>query len=634
MSDKSSCTRIFLFLQRSESARPVATLATLAGWLLAAPAFAVDWPQWGVNSRHTGTTLQEINLNTGNVATLHLFINGVALPSVADGAPAYLTGVATAMGTKDLLFLNTKDGRILALDAATGATVWAKRPATGPNYTTSSPAIDPSRLYVYAYSLEGKVHKYQVGDGTEITTGGWPQVATLKPSVEKGSAALSLATAQNGTSYLYVSNGGYPGDAGDYQGHVTAINLSTGAQKVFNVDCSDQTVHFVISPGTPDCSGHVQSAVWARPGVIYDSDLDKIFFSTGNGDYDGNTGGHDWGDSTLALNPDGTGSGGLPIDAYTPVEFQTLQNNDADLGSTAPAILPPIAGSHVAHLGVQSGKDAQLRLLDLDNLSGAGAPGHIGGELQKIGVPQGGEVLTQPAVWVNPVDNQAWYFVANGSGISGLKVSADGMGNPHLASQWSNATGGTSPVVANGILFYASDSGLFALDPTNGNQLFHDASIGSVHWESVIVANGRLYITDEGSKLWGYEPNAAPLSFFTVTPCRAVDTRQPNGPFGGPVLSGSAGARSFALAGQCGVPANAQAVAANVTVVGATTSGDLRLLPSGVVTQTSTINFAAGAVRANNEVISLTGDPLGSIVVLPDLAGFTNLLIDVSGYFK
>ena len=120
-------------------------------------------------------------------------------------------------------------------------------------YTTSSPAIDPGRAFVYSYGLDGRVHKFAVADGTETTTGGWPQVATLKGFDEKGSSPLVFATARSGTTYLYSANGGYPGDAGDYQGHVTAINLSTGAQKVFNTQCSDQTVHFVTTPGTPDC---------------------------------------------------------------------------------------------------------------------------------------------------------------------------------------------------------------------------------------------------------------------------------------------------------------------------------------------------------------------------------------------
>ncbi|MBV8201515.1 MAG: PQQ-binding-like beta-propeller repeat protein [Acidobacteria bacterium] len=619
--------------------RPPAVLAltSLALLLVPAPAArAADWPEFDGDGRHNGNNQQETIINSGNVSTLHVLYPAVTLPGIADGAPAFLTGVTTSSGVKDLLFLTTKNGYIVALDAATGTTLWSHQPATGPNYTTSSPAVDPNGLYVYSYGLEGRAHKYQVGDGTEIMTGGWPELATLKPSVEKCSPPLSVVVTNAGTSYLYVANGGYPGDAGDYQGHITAINLATGAQNVFNTQCSDQTVHFVQSPGTPDCSNGVQSAVWARPAVLYSTELDRIFFATGNATYDANTGGHNWGDSVLATHPDGTGTGvnGQPLDSYTPVEFQTLQNDDADLGSTAPALLPALAGSNIAHLAVQSGKDAQLRLLNLSDLSGSGGPAHVGGELQKIGVPQGGEVLTQPAVWVNPVDGAVWVFVANDSGVSGLKMTVDGSGNPSMSPTWQIGNGGTSPVVANGMLFYFGGSGVTALDPATGTQLWNDTSPGGVHWESTVVIDGRLFITDENSKLWAYAPNAAPLRFYTITPCRVVDTRQANGPYGGPALAGNGARRLFQLAGQCGVPAGAKALAANVTTVSPATDGLFRVGPSGVANVTSTLNFKAGQIRASNTVIGLTGNPLGAAWVESDSAGAAHLLIDVSGYFQ
>jgi len=593
----------------------------------------VDWPQFDVDAQHSGANDQETTIHAGNVATLHVLYS-VTLPAIADGAPAFLPGVATPGGVKDVLFLTTKAGHLLALDAATGAAVWpAKQPATGPRYTTSSPAIDPNRQFVYAYGLEGRVHKYAVGDGSEVTTGGWPETTTLKPDVEKGSSALSIATAQNGATYLYVTNGGYPGDAGDYQGHVTAIDLATGVQKVFNAACSDQTVHFIEGGGSPDCA-HVQTAIWARAGAVYDAALDRIFMATGNGDFDGNTGGHDWGDSVFALHPDATGASGSPVDTYTPVEFQHLQDVDADLGSTAPAILPAPAGSSVGNLGLQSGKDAKIRLLDLANLSGMGGPGHLGGELQKIDVPQGGQVLTTPAVWVDPVAGDTWAFVANGSGIAGLKVTLGGGGAPALAAQWSKGPGGSSPVVANGMVFYAGGGAVKALDPVSGLQLWTDGSIGGIHWESPIVAAGRLFLTDEGSKLWAYGPSPEPLAFFTLTPCRLVDTRQAAGPLGGPMLAGNGAKRLFTVGGSCGVPADARAVAANVTIVSPSAPGDLRIGPAGIGDRTSTINFRAGQVRANNVVLSLTGNPLGEIAVQADVAGSTHFLVDVSGYFK
>ena len=128
-------------------------------------------------------------------------------------------------------------------------------------------------------------------------------------------------------------------------------------------------------------------------------------------------------------------------------------------------------------------------------------------------------------------------------------------------------------------------------------------------------------------------PNAAPLSFFTITPCRVVDTRQPNGPYGGPSLAGGGARRLFQLAGQCGVPADAKAVAANITAI-PSTSGFFSVGPSGVANVSSTVNFQAGKVRAGNAVVGLTGDPLGAIWVQSNSAGTADLLIDLAGYFK
>jgi outer membrane protein assembly factor BamB len=476
-----------------------------------------DWLQFNFDAQHSGNNTRETHISSANVRSLGRLFQ-VSLPAIADGAPVYLSAVSTANGVQDLVFVTTKAGHIVALDARSGAQVWIRQNPAGscrinngaqPCYTTSSPAIDPNRDYVYSYGLDGHVHKYRVGDGTEITDGGWPELATLKPFNEKGSSDLSVATAKDGTSYLYVTNSGYLGDRGDYQGHVTAISLADGSQQVFNANCSNQAVHFVERPGSPDCPA-VQSGIWARAGVVYDAALDRVYMATGNGLYD--PGRYDWGDTVFALHPNGSGADGDPLDSYTPVTYQELQNYDLDLGSTAPAILPVPSNSNVQHLAVQGGKDAKLRLLNLDNLSGHGGPGYTGGEIGiVIDVPQGGEVLTAPAVWVNPADGNTWVFLANSNGISGLQLVVDGSGTPGLRLIWQTREGGTSPIVANGVLFYASSHDIRALNPTTGDLVWQDTQIGAIHWESPIVANGVLYISDETSQLTAYAvDNSAP----------------------------------------------------------------------------------------------------------------------------
>jgi outer membrane protein assembly factor BamB len=619
---------------------PFLARAAIAAAMLTVPAAgagAIDWPQFGLDSRHSGGSYQESIINNANVATLHPIWH-VTLPSVADGAPVFLAGVSTAQGMKDLLFLNTTDGHILAIDAATGATVWSHQPA-GPGTTTATPALDPNRLYVYAYGLDGKVHKYQVGDGTEITSA-WPQATTLKPDVEMGESVLSIVTSTSGTSYLVAANGGYPGNTGDYQGHVTVVDLATtGAQSaVFNALCSDLGVHLNESGGAGDCAKS-QAGIWSRAGVAYDPGLDRIVFGAGIGPYDANAGGHDGGDTLLALRADGTGgTGGMPLDSYTPSNYQTQQTQGLDPGSSAPVILSPPPGSKYPHLAAHVGEDQLVRLINLDNMSGAGSPGHLGGELMSVALPQGGEVQAQPAAWVNPVDGTSWLYIANFSGLAGLQLVVDGAGNPSLTPVWTAHVAGTSPVVVNGILFYyATGVGLTALDPTiGGDPAWADGSPAMTpHWESPIVVGGRVFVSDESAVLWGYAPNPSPLGFYTLTPCRVFDTRNSAGAFGGPAIAAGARARMFQVAGQCGVPPDARAVAANITIVNASSAGALEVMPAGVSTGTTTAQFRASRVIADNAVLGLTGTPLGSVSVQADMpAGSVDVILDVSGYFK
>ena len=487
-----------------------------------------NWLQYNGDPAHSGSNTSETTISAANVASL-IKLYQVTLAGVADGAPAYLNAVQTPVGLRAVLFLTTRAGHIIALEAKTGAVVWSHQVGPGscrinngvtPCYTTSSPALDPSLNYVYSYGLDGFVHKYQVGDGVEVIDASWPELTTKKAFNEKGSPALTIATATNGTSYLYMPNGGYPGDRGDYQGHITAINLSTGAQKVFNALCSNQAVHFVDSsavPATPDCP-QVQTAIWARAGVVYDARTDRIYMATGNGDFAPAS--HNWGDTVFALHADGSGSNGDPLDSYTPATFQQLQNVDADLGSTNLALLPPQSGLF-PHLGVQAGKDALLRLINIDNFSGQGSIGHTGGEIgAPIAVPQGGQVLTTPAVWSAP-NGDTWVFVSNGSGLSGLKLVVNGSGQPSLSLVWKNALGGFSPLVANGVLYYAGSNALRALNPLTGASLWSSNLIGGIHWESPVVANGILYITDESAHLTAFAidgiiPGATNKSFLPL----------------------------------------------------------------------------------------------------------------------
>jgi Metallo-peptidase family M12/Divergent InlB B-repeat domain len=124
------------------------------------------------------------------------------------------------------------------------------------------------------------------------------------------------------------------------------------------------------------------------------------------------------------------------------------------------------------------------------------------------------------------------------------------------------------------------------------------------------------------------------LNYFTVPPCRAVDTRNPVGPLGGPALAPTS-QRTLPLAGVCGIPPSARAVSVNITVTGTTAAGDLRFYPGdGAIPSTSTINFGAGQTRANNAVLELSQDGSGALGVRADSSGSLQVIVDVNGYFE
>ncbi len=124
------------------------------------------------------------------------------------------------------------------------------------------------------------------------------------------------------------------------------------------------------------------------------------------------------------------------------------------------------------------------------------------------------------------------------------------------------------------------------------------------------------------------------LKFFTLEPCRVIDTRNPDGPLEGPVLFAQS-SRLFALANACGIPANAVSVSVNLVVTQATAAGHLTIHPPETGTPVaSNINFAAGRTRANNAILRVSSDGSGIIVVVNAAPGTVHFILDVTGFFR
>ena len=77
--------------------------------------------------------------------------------------------------------------------------------------------------------------------------------------------------------------------------------------------------------------------------------------------------------------------------------------------------------------------------------------------------------------------------------------------NPRLEQRWTSAASGdSSPAVANGVVFTVRTNRITALDAQTGAELWSDANIGKIHWESPIVVNGAVYVTDFDGTLTAY----------------------------------------------------------------------------------------------------------------------------------
>jgi len=128
---------------------------------------------------------------------------------------------------------------------------------------------------------------------------------------------------------------------------------------------------------------------------------------------------------------------------------------------------------------------------------------------------------------------------------------------------------------------------------------------------------------------------AGPYRYHAVTPCRVADTRGNGftGQYGPPMIAGGS-TRTITIAGQCGIPAGAAAVAFNLTIVNQTASGDIRVFPAGTAEPlVSTQNWTAttGAI-ANGAIVALSAG--GAATVKIDGYSAVNLIVDVTGYFQ
>ncbi len=199
-----------------------------------------------------------------------------------------------------------------------------------------------------------------------------------------------------------------------------------------------------------------------------------------------------------------------------------------------------------------------------------------------------------------------------GSVVGGTAVTITGNGFLTGATVTFGGTAATSVVVVN-------STTITAVTPAKPT--------GKV---SVAVTNpgGSALTLSDG---FFYMPVDAPRSFFTISPCRVLDTRNVGA---GGALAGTS-TRVVQVTGICTVPSTAKAISANVSVVTAGGAGFFGAFPgNGFPVGTTIMSFGSGQTRTNNAVILLATDGTGTALFQNGATQAAHLVLDVNGFFQ
>ena len=358
-----------------------------------------------------------------------------------------------------------------------------------------TPVIDLSRnaIYVLAMTKENgtyvhKLHALDLGTGAELFNGPVTVAASVTINnhtytfVDKYQQQRPGLLLQNGIVYIGF---GSPG---------CNIKTEMGWVMAYDAGTLQQVGVFNVSPGVE------ASAVWMSGAGLAGDGAGNVYFTTGDGLFDADTGGSHFGNSVLKLNQ---GSGVLNLaDYFTPYNQQFLETQNLDLGAGQVTLLPeqPTAPGKLA---VTVGKAGVMYLLDEDNL-GKFSSVDNSQIVQEVAAPVNGHVHAGLTYWNNTI-----FLEAERSPVMAYSFT-NGRLSSQPISQTTNTTflprgGIVSSNGANDGIFWCVTpftNKLFAFDATNlSRQLYDNSKAGSrdslssmVHFGMPIVANGKVYI--------------------------------------------------------------------------------------------------------------------------------------------
>ena len=133
-----------------------------------------------------------------------------------------------------------------------------------------------------------------------------------------------------------------------------------------------------------------------------------------------------------------------------------------------------------------------------------------------------------------------------------------GAGSPNRVASVTSHAGSTYA--------WAIENGTIVSGQGTSQIIFTAGSAGTPLTLSVTEANTSGCQSAPGQATVTVAPAGSAVLFYTLSPCRVLDTRNQSGPLGGPALQPRATRTFDVAASACGIPAGAVAISANLTV--------------------------------------------------------------------
>ena len=486
------------------------------------------------DNMRTGQNLNETVLTPSNVnSSTFGKLSSYPLDGLTLASPLYVQNVnIPGQGYHNIVIVATEHDSVYAFDAngRSSSPLWHvnfTNPAAGvttvpaadtgetgdiPNEIgiTGTPVIDPATgtIYLVAATKEvsgGTTSYVQRLHALDLTTGaekfGGPVVIQASvPGTGNGSSGGTLtfnSLHENQRTGGLLSNGivyfGFSshGDVEPFHGWVFGYNAST----------LQQVMVYCATPNGDD------GGVWMDGDGIATDSTGSLYFISGDGLMDANTGGSDYGDSFIKISTSGTVQ-----DYFSPSVQSSLDSGNLDLGSGGVLLLPDQSGAH-PHEMVSAGKNGTVYLVDRDNM------GHFNSSSDQIvqelvnifpnTMGQEGGNFSSPVYW-----NGSVYFAPVAGPVQAFRLTS-GLLSTSPTSQTSetySGRGGTMQISANGssngILWTLQTNGsgvpgtLHAYDATNlSKELYNSNQAGTRdaldEWDKFsvpVVANGEVFV--------------------------------------------------------------------------------------------------------------------------------------------